>query len=413
MNSDPALRISLAADYAKLSNGEKLYKSQLPGLEKMNLVKIKQQEEAEFLQWAGKQSAETREQYIKIYEDLRLKYEVIEKVEGPYFYNFFSIQFLPVGNFTIKAGQLEEALSKDAAADAKQKALDDINKASEEYFSELKPETQKRILLAILQLYYKEQPGGSLPGPIQDILARYKGNTPEEKFTAFTEVAFSKSILTSKQRFDAFTAKPSLKVLKSDPLYNYYKGMYDEGAAYRQQYQATNRDIAKDMKSYVMAMMEKDPTRHFYPDANSTLRLNYGVVEDYNPRDGVHYDWMTTLSGIIEKEDSANTDYRVPEKMNELYRKRDFGKYSFNGDVPVCFITTNDITGGNSGSPVINANGEMTGLAFDGNYEGTAGDYEVDPELNRTICVDIRYVLFIMEKYAGAENLMRELKIVY
>ncbi|HUM47789.1 MAG TPA: S46 family peptidase, partial [Chitinophagales bacterium] len=207
--------------------------------------------------------------------------------------------------------------------------------------------------------------------------------------------------------------KPSMKTLKKDALYNYYTGLYAVSTVYRQQYQAVNKDIAKDMRIYMKGMMEKDPNRHLYPDANSTFRLSYGTVQDFEPRDAVHYDWMTTMSGIMEKEDSTYEDYKVPQRLIDLYRAKDFGRYDFNGDVPVCFITTNDITGGNSGSPVLNAKGEMTGLAFDGNYEGTAGDYEVDPSLNRTICVDIRYVLFIMEKYAGADNLVKELKIVY
>jgi hypothetical protein len=156
--------------------------------------------------------------------------------------------------------------------------------------------------------------------------------------------------------------------------------------------------------------MQKD--RVFYPDANFTMRLTYGTVGDYDPKDAVHYSYQTTLKGVMEKEDPDNFEFVVEEKLKELYEKKDYGVYGKDGVMPVCFTTNNDITGGNSGSPVINANGELIGLAFDGNWEAMSGDIAFETELQKCINVDIRYVLFIMDKFAGAKHLVDEMTII-
>ena len=155
-----------------------------------------------------------------------------------------------------------------------------------------------------------------------------------------------------------------------------------------------------------------DSARIFYPDANFTMRMTYGKVGDYSPRDAVHYNYYTTLKGIIEKEDSTNWEFVVPSKLKELYKSKDYGRYGLNGVMHVGFTTNNDITGGNSGSPVLNANGELIGLAFDGNWEAMSGDIFYEPDIQKTICVDIRYVLFIIDKFAGSKRLVDEMKIV-
>ena len=153
------------------------------------------------------------------------------------------------------------------------------------------------------------------------------------------------------------------------------------------------------------------PDQKFYPDANSTMRLTYGKVLDYSPADAVDYDYVTTLDGIMQKEDPTSWEFIVPEKLKELYKAKDYGPYGKDGKMVVAFLTDNDITGGNSGSPVLNGDGQLIGLAFDGNWEAMSGNYAFEPALQRTICVDIRYVLFIIDKYAGATNLIRELDI--
>jgi hypothetical protein len=162
----------------------------------------------------------------------------------------------------------------------------------------------------------------------------------------------------------------------------------------------------------VAGLIEMDSNRVYYPDANSTMRLSYGTVKNYSPRDAVLYDYYTTLDGVIEKEDPDNREFVVSEKLKELYKTGDFGQYGSGGKMPACFITTNDITGGNSGSPILDGEGNLLGLAFDGNWEAMSGDVVFEPAVQRCICVDIRYILFIMDKFAGASHLVKEMKIV-
>ncbi|MGE5424409.1 MAG: S46 family peptidase, partial [Syntrophothermus sp.] len=164
--------------------------------------------------------------------------------------------------------------------------------------------------------------------------------------------------------------------------------------------------------AFIAGLREMDPARVRYPDANSTMRMTYGKVLDYFPADAVSYNYFTTLKGVMEKEDSTNDEFIVPKKLKDLFQAKDYGPYGSNGEMITCFLTTNDITGGNSGSPVINADGQLIGLAFDGNWEAMSGDIMFEPDLQRTINVDIRYVLFIIDKFAGANNIISELSLV-
>ena len=238
---------------------------------------------------------------------------------------------------------------------------------------------------------------------------KYKGNSD-----AFVDACFDRSIFSSPERLSKFLAKPSLKQLEQDLMVQYSQsvrnGYNDMGIAMKKETNAYN--LAHKVWVEGMMNLKQQERTPVYPDANSTLRLTYGRIGSYRPADGIEYNWYTTLKGVMEKEDPDNFEFVVPAKLKELYENKDFGRYAMeNGEMPICFVTNTDNTGGNSGSPVFNAKGELIGTGFDRNWEGLTGDIAFQTTLQRAACVDIRYTLFIIDKFAGASHLINELTI--
>ena len=246
------------------------------------------------------------------------------------------------------------------------------------------------------------------PEVFATIESKYKND-----YAKYIDDMFDKSIFTDEQKLNKFLEKPNLKTLEKDPAYVAGTSIYKKYNELYAQLAPLNADFDKGHRLFIAGTIEKNDGKAMYPDANFTMRLTYGQIKDYYPMDAVHYDYITTLDGVMEKEDPDNWEFVVPAKLKELYKNKDFGQYALpNGKMPVAFISTNDITGGNSGSPVINGKGELIGTAFDGNWEAMSGDIVFEPELQRTISVDIRYTLFIVEKYAGAKRLIDEMTII-
>ena len=243
--------------------------------------------------------------------------------------------------------------------------------------------------------------------PFRTIKGKYKGN-----FEKFIDYLYSHTFFTDKEKTMRFLTKPSVSALRNDYGFkvtsSIFSQYYNEYSAF-EPYQTDMEDLEK---KYLKARMEMYPDSVFYPDANFTMRMSYGRIRSYSPGDAAHYDAFSTLKGVIEKEDTSNFEFIVPERLKDLYRNKDFGQYGNNGNMPVCFITDNDITGGSSGSPVINSHGELIGLAFDGNWEAMSGDIAYEPQLQRCICVDVRYILFIIDKFSGNTSLLDELSII-
>ena len=235
---------------------------------------------------------------------------------------------------------------------------------------------------------------------------KYKGD-----FARYADKMYPKSFLTDPDRFEAFINAPDEKALEKDlavaaamSLIETYRGYFasPEQSKYDEGY-----------RLLTAGLREMNPDKMWYPDANSTMRLTYGKVGDYDPADAVHYDFVTTSDGILQKKDNTNPEFIVDGQLESLLRQRDFGRYADEeGNLVLCFISNNDITGGNSGSPVLNGNGDLIGLAFDGNWEAMSGDIAFEPELQRTISVDIRYVMWVIDKMAGAQNLIDEIDFV-
>jgi hypothetical protein len=232
----------------------------------------------------------------------------------------------------------------------------------------------------------------------------------------FTRMIFSKSIFTDEKRMTRFLSsfsRRTAKKIRKDPAYAVISSFIDMmKSKASDEMNRFNTRMASLQKRYMKAQMEMNDSNRMYPDANLTMRVAYGQVKSYSPNDAVHYDFQSTLQGLMEKYIPGDPDFDVPEKLRSLYAAKDYGPYAANGEVPVAFIATNHTTGGNSGSPVINANGELIGTNFDRVWEGTLSDIQYDGSLCRNIALDIRYTLFIIEKLGGAENIIAELSIV-
>jgi hypothetical protein len=287
------------------------------------------------------------------------------------------------------------------------KQINEIRQYLPYFYKDYDINVDKKIAAAMLQLYSKNVPLEQQPKTFVKLAKKYKND-----FSVFIEEAYLTSIFPDKTKTEAFLTLPDAKILKSDILFQTLKAFTKEYAKVNAKNDSIITGLNKGKRLFIAGLREIYPDKKYYPDANQTMRLSYGKVMDYSPGDAIYFDYSTTLFGVMEKEDSTSWEFKVPKKLKELYKMKDYGKYGENGVMKTCFLSNNDITGGNSGSPVINGKGELVGLAFDGNWEAMSSNICFEPELQRTINVDMRYVLFIIDKYAGAKNIISELKII-
>ena len=269
-------------------------------------------------------------------------------------------------------------------------------------------EVDRAVAKAILPALAKALQADQLPAFYQTIAKDFKGN-----YDAYIDNMYDNSILSNRANLDKFLKKPSIKAIEQDPATAYSRAKNEKILELGSALKKAEEGIDLLHKAYIRGLGEMKMPVPSYPDANFTLRLTYGNVKSYNPKDGVHYQYFTTTDGILEKEDPNNSEFVVPAKLKELIQNKDFGRYAMkNGVMPVCFLTTNDITGGNSGSPVIDGEGRLIGCAFDGNWESLSGDINFDNNLQRCIALDIRYVLFILDKLGNCQHLIDEMQII-
>jgi hypothetical protein len=274
--------------------------------------------------------------------------------------------------------------------------------------------TDKELFAAMTQMFYNDIPKAQHPAIYQDVIFRNYGNAGSEKtYADYANYVYSNTFLLDSNKVNAFIKAPVIEKLNNDPAFKY---AYSFVSNYKDNYESkvnTFNDTKKQMaKTYIKGLMEMNENRMFYPDANSTMRITYGTVASYEPQDAVKYDYYTTMDGVMEKYKPGDDEFDLPVELVDLYKKKDYGRYAnANGELVTCFITTNDITGGNSGSPIINGNGEWVGIAFDGNWEAMSGDIAFDKTYKRTICTDSRFILFLIEKMGKAHNLLEEMDI--
>jgi hypothetical protein len=303
-----------------------------------------------------------------------------------------------------------EAAESPEYADYKEAIIEGLKSKAAEFYKDYNMETEMRVMTGLFAHVYKHMNQQYMP---QFLIKA--GKKKDGDFSKYVKEMFDESIFATEESFMKFMEKPNLKKLAKDPIYKAGKEAYERYMEVMDIVPQEEQDnLKRGIRDFTDGILQINEGRKLMsPDANSTIRLTYGNVMSYDPRDGVSYHYYTTMKGVIEKEDPENSEFNVPARLKELYNKKEFGSYANkNGELPTCFITNNDITGGNSGSPVINGKGQLIGLAFDGNSEAMSGDIDFEENLQRCICLDSRYMLWVIDVYAGAKNLIAEMDIV-
>ncbi len=398
--------IQYASKYSRSSNGWKYSIGQNNQLKNLNAIAKKQQIENQFNTWTNADAGRKAE-YSEALNMIRSSIEGRAEFQNAYQYLNECMEGCELLGFTQFTRDLLFAL-QEADNQKISEAAGLIKENIGEIYKDYNPPTDQKSMKAMLKLYREDVPSKFHPDFYTSMIDRkFKGNIDK-----FADNMFAKSIFASEAKLTAFLDKPVLKTLENDPVVVTYNSFIKVARTLAQERSKFDQDLARGQRLWIAALKKMTPEKTQYPDANSTMRLSYGTIQDYDPRDAVTYKYYTTLQGAIDKYKPGDYEFDLPQRLIDLHNDREYGRYaSSKGYMPVCFLTTNDITGGNSGSPVMNGNGELIGLAFDSNWEAMSSDVAYEPALQRTICVDIRFVLWIMDIYAGAGHLVDEMTI--
>jgi hypothetical protein len=411
MKKDPATKLQLASDYASIANYWKFFEGETKQLLKYDVYGQKKKTEDAFIKWAA-----TKPEYQNIFKDLETSYAAWKPYALHRVYINEGILGSPLLAFAASLQNLENTLVRPGVSSAQIKQVADAaNNARKNFLASHNRASDLNIVGAVLQMYYNEVPKDQQPqGLFTAVRNEYGALDKASTYQKYAEAVFNNTMILDENKWSTFIRNPDAAAMQQDLAYNLsntilrnWQGKY---LPLYQQFTTRNNDWGR---LYLKGVMEMNPTKVMYPDATFTMRVSYGKVDDYKPRDAVAYDYVTTSKGLLEKYKPGDYEFDLPARQVELLKAKDFGQYkdARTNDLVIGFITTNDITGGNSGSPVINGNGELIGLAFDGNYEALSHKIAFDKDLNRTICVDIRYVLWCVDKLGGAQNLIKELTI--
>jgi hypothetical protein len=419
MDANPAVRIKYASDYAELANSWKYFVGQVKGINDHHVVEAKDAFDAQFQKWADEIPAR-KAKYGNVLKDISGVYSKEGNVMEAYIYTIFGgysgAQIIGIAkNFTGLQGLLkkyESAKSKQSKAD-NLKGVDKKAKALsaelDQLYKDYDESTDQDIFANMTRMYFSHVPQNMRSAYLDKLVKKFKNN-----FTKLAAYVFEKSNFSTEAKAREFLAHPDLKKLNKDPAFKLMQEYIKEFRSLTKKYNEDNLKMAKANRLHMAGIMAMEPNKIFYPNANSTLRVSYGKVEGYNPRDAVRYLFQSHLSGVMQKNRNYpnNPDYVVPKKLKEIYKDKNYGQFGENGRMNTDFLTTNDISGGNSGSPVINAKGQLIGLAFDEDWQAMSGDIQYLPTVQRCICVDIRYVLMIIDKYGNDPRLIKEMTLI-
>ncbi len=411
MKIDKAVNIAYADNKAGLANTWKNFEGQIKMLRKNKVAERKAELENQFTEWVNA-NEDRKAEYGEVLETLEAMYAQLATTSRTLFYPNFLGQLNPLTRAYDFVEFYQVSTSKESSKEDKKAAAEGLKEINvDEMFKDLDARVEKDMFLAVINIYSNKFATEELPESVQKLLKQYKGD-----WTALANDITDNSIFSTPESIKAFIEKPNAKKLEKDPAFIMIGALREQIYSVVPVYQMANSAITEANHSFVKGLREfyaeTQPEKVLYPDANSTMRMSYGSVKDYQPADAISYDYVCTANGILEKYIPGDFEFDAPKRLLELIETKDFGQYANDyGELIVCFLSTNDITGGNSGSPIMNGKGELIGLAFDGNWEAMSGDVNFEPTLQRTINVDIRYVLFIIDKFAGATNLIDELEI--
>lgn len=407
MDKDQKVRLNYASKYAQVANYWKNRQGMIDALTKHKTAATKAKNEAEFNKWANK--PENKAKYGDVITTINGYYaKTNEKAR----HDNYLVGMLRTSAFAATPAGLGRGLEQYANSNESGRAAmkGDLDAYIEEVYGTMYLPIEKDVLAAQLNLYATKSTGYEIAPLVAKI-----GKENNYNYTGYVNNAFDNSIFGTKEKLEAWLANPSVETLKNDPLYLLSSDLMTKYRAKSEEQQKLDADFSKSFRLLVEGLRVANPDVKYYPDANSTLRLTYGKVRSLpkDKRNDAKKNYYTTMQGEVAKYKPNDEEFDLPKRLLELYEKKDFGQYADKaGYMPVNFLTDNDITGGNSGSPVLNGKGELIGLAFDGNIEAMAGDVIFDKDLQRTINVDIRYVLWVIDKYSNAKHIVDEMTIV-
>jgi len=412
MKSDPLIKIQYASKYVGIANYWKKFIGESKGITKLDGVEKKQLLENEFTTWVNT-DASRKEKYGKLLDEFKKVYEKFSPVELAY--DYFSESGVGIELVKYAWGYnnlITKSLDKKVKDEDVTKIVEQMKNGAKGFFKNYNLETDKKLFSALISIYYLQGTSAYQPKYFEEIIKNKFGGDIE-KYVSYVYANTSFSSQAGVEKTLSKFKRNKTAVISNDPVFKLASALYKNlNENILPSYYKYNDELDSLYRIYITGLREMQPGKKFYPDANLTLRVAYGKVNDYKPMDAVDYNYYTTLEGVMQKEDEEVSDYKVPEYLKNLYDTKNYGRYSTDSTMHVAFIATNHTTGGNSGSPVLDGEGQLIGINFDRVWEGTMSDIMYDKEQCRNIALDIRYTLFIIDKYAGAKRLIDEMNIV-